>query len=211
MSRFGYQRLRIGVVLGAALAVGGIGVAGALAGPNDTVQSCVRDDQGQGNARIVNASTTCLANEHRVAWNKSGPTGPTGATGSSGATGATGAAGPSDAYVDDQGVISLGPTTLTVASLTLPAGDYVLMANSLLTGPGSVAYSCNVKLNGSTVSGRIVYTSAAEPHGTLSIMFTATVGVGGAMYNLECTASVAASSAFETHFVATRVGTLHTQ
>lgn len=61
MSRFGYQRLRIGVVLGAALGVAVLGAAGALAGPNDTVQSCVRDGQGQGNVLMANSLLTAHA------------------------------------------------------------------------------------------------------------------------------------------------------
>jgi Collagen triple helix repeat (20 copies) len=76
------------------------------------LEACV--NPGNGNMRLVDASTVCHNNESRVSWNIEGPAGPVGPTGPMGATGPIGPTGP------------LGPTGSTGATgatgATGPAG-----------------------------------------------------------------------------------------
>lgn len=92
-------RLRIAVLVSMSVALSFTAISAVLGvtASGNSVSSCVRKDEGQGNVRIVKAATNCLGNEDRVVWNVTGPTGPKGATGPTGATGATGPTGPTGA------------------------------------------------------------------------------------------------------------------
>lgn len=63
------------------------------ASPPSVLEACV--NPGNGNMRLVDASTACHNNETRVQWNVTGPPGPAGSTGPAGAPGPAGPPGPS--------------------------------------------------------------------------------------------------------------------
>ena len=84
-----------------------------------------------------------------------GAAGPAGQTGAAGATGATGPRGPSDAFFDStDGSQDLGgnPGTL-VASLSVPAGSYVITgrANAVNTGAAASTGDCELFVGGTSV------------------------------------------------------------
>jgi hypothetical protein len=68
-------------------------IALRAANTSSVLEACV--NPGNGNMRLVDASTACHANETRVEWNVEGPAGPPGPTGPAGPTGPTGPPGPS--------------------------------------------------------------------------------------------------------------------
>lgn len=62
------------------------------ANPSGVLDACV--NPGNGNMRLVDASTACHANETRVEWNTEGPQGPAGPQGPQGIQGPQGPQGP---------------------------------------------------------------------------------------------------------------------
>ena len=79
---------------------------------------------------------------HRGPAGPQGQTGAAGPQGAKGDTGATGPIGPSNAYSAYASSVALGVGGATVASLTLAAGSYVVMAKTTLylpSGQGSGA------------------------------------------------------------------------
>ena len=81
-----------------------------------------------GAMRSVGASTQCHSGEHKISWNKQGPTGP---------------AGPSEAYSTAVNSFDLRTTAgqqIPVSSLTLPkAGSYVINAKLTATSYGTAS------------------------------------------------------------------------
>jgi hypothetical protein len=84
-----------------------------------------------------------------------GPAGPAGQAGETGAAGATGPRGPSDAFFDStDGSQDLGPNPGTlVASLSVPAGSYVITgrANAVNTGAAASTGDCELFVGGTAV------------------------------------------------------------
>jgi hypothetical protein len=81
-----------------------------------------------------------------------GPRGPQGERGPAGERGPKGDIGPSDAFVTRGSVFNLTATSMTVATLTLPAGKYVIYTHVALTNPSTtqpVAVGCGVSAGGS--------------------------------------------------------------
>ena len=99
-------------------------------GETALIHSCVAKD---GTLRIVGATTTCKSQETALDWSI---TGPQGLPGQSGAPGAQGARGPSDVYVADAGLnpqeFATSNNEVTVATLSLPEGNYALNAKVLV-------------------------------------------------------------------------------
>ena len=109
------------------------------------IHSCVAKD---GTIRIVSPTTTCKSAETALDWNIVGPEGPqgvpgvngtngtNGADGADGMDGAPGARGPSDAFVADAGLdpqeFAVSNNEVTVATLSLPEGNYTLDAKVLV-------------------------------------------------------------------------------
>ena len=84
------------------------------------IHSCVNNESGE--VRIVNASVSCRGNETALDWNITGPTGPQGPS--------TDAFATFQELGDSRGPISVPPATfVTVGSLNLPAGSYVVTAS----------------------------------------------------------------------------------
>lgn len=129
--------------LAVALLVIGMGIGSQVAvSQSQTINGCVNKRTG-----ALKIAETCTSRERKISWNvlgARGPQGPAGSTGSAGpagpagsngSTGATGPAGPSNAYlsVDNSNSTPLNgsaPTECHFSSFSLPAGDYVVIANA---------------------------------------------------------------------------------
>ena len=174
-----------GVVLGAAL------VAPAIAARDDAtakivprVFSCVTEATGE--LRIINADDTCAANEERLVWNQRGlpgPRGKQGPQGTQGAQGAQGPIGPSDGFSVALRDDTFSDAPVVLATLTLPAGTYLVDAAAYLSleqsgGPFDTV-SCGLDAPGETFAtltafGQVTFPLAAsvdipEPGGAVTV------------------------------------------
>jgi hypothetical protein len=141
-----------------------------------------------------------------------GATGATGATGAAGARGATGPIGPSNAYAASVGGGNADGSTL--ASVTVPAGSYVLHAalREVNGGAASAFVFCDLNVNGSGVAEEL---NGMQPHGlpnvyvaTMSLLGTTTVASTGTI-TVSCGLTTGSSvSILDVHLVAIKVGAL---
>lgn len=169
------------------------------------VKACAKKSTGE--LRLVTSRKKCRANERFVKWNVKGPTGPNGPTGStgpagsagpagstgptgptgpSGAPGSNGAPGPSHTYSANSGapIIELTSAATDVVQVTVPAGKYLVQANTYLfqpTGVNPLIGICRVLANGQPIDENLVGAAlfdAAAPGTTASVpialTFTAT-------------------------------------
>lgn len=149
--------------IAAGLTLGGLAVpASAAPGAAPTVvKVCVNKKSGA--MRQVRKKSKCRSTERFLKWNTAGrtgatgPTGPTGPAGPSGRDGATGTPGPSHSYQTLQsGTTDVpGATPVTIASVTVPAGTYVLSGQvaSGLPSAASVTVLCGFVAGGTSVEG----------------------------------------------------------
>jgi hypothetical protein len=149
---------------------------------------------------------------------KRGPVGPQGATGVTGATGAAGPAGPtgpigpSNTYAAPEGSGSADGATL--ASVTVPAGSYVLQSSlrEVNQGPEAAFVECGLDVNGSEVAFNL---NGMGPNGlpnvyvaTMSLLGTTTLASTGTV-TISCDLTTGSSVAIlNVHLVATKVGAL---
>jgi hypothetical protein len=93
---------------------------GRRANADDVFNGCTKNSTGRlrPSSVLVNATPACKSNETPRTWNQSGQ------------PGSPGAPGPSDAFATyaDEVAVPAGGTFLTLAQLTLPAGQYVVTA-----------------------------------------------------------------------------------
>ncbi|HPE14188.1 MAG: hypothetical protein H6524_12195 [Actinobacteria bacterium] len=127
------------------------GIANATSAPTKipdsntgVITACMKKKTGK--VRFINAQKgkTCTKKEKKVTFNQAGP------QGEQGPAGAQGPIGPSKAYVNSTNpwIGFVVPSTgKTVASLSLPAGNYVLagQATLLRTQGGTTGMSCEFK------------------------------------------------------------------
>ena len=141
--------LSAGFLLG--LVVVGVGVYATIPAPNGVIYGCY--DKSNGSLRVIdNTVTTCKVNETQITWNETGPQGPigpqgptgpqglqgmpgpTGSTGPRGPAGPAGPAGTTDVFLsrpaDPNQKILLTTTQLVVATVSVPAGSYLIDFNA---------------------------------------------------------------------------------
>ncbi|MBZ5615534.1 MAG: collagen-like protein [Acidobacteriia bacterium] len=157
-----------------------------------------------GNVRIEGTGSALIFPDGSVVHNRAeligpqgpagpqGPTGATGATGPAGPTGATGPQGPAGAngvghaYVDsNDSAVTLDPSSPTVASVTVPAGNYLIFAKTNLFNNDGSGQGANCKLS----TGDIVRTRLeAEPDGqdSVSLQDTALNVPDGTTITMTC-------------------------
>ena len=121
---------------------GGALAASSFLGSNGQIHACV---DSQGHLTLVKPGKKCETGKHKISWNQTGPRGPR---------------GPSDAYVTrSDNAVSLGsdhgyPAAIdtTVATLSLPAGRYELLATGVLrsTSSDSPQVKCLLTPTGAT-------------------------------------------------------------
>jgi hypothetical protein len=132
------------------ITAGSAGAVGYAAVPDadGTIHGCYR--RMLGTPRVTDASSAnpvlrkCSAAETAISWSQAGPMGPAGPSGPPGLPGAQGEpgpqgpAGPSDAYVAQHAEpVHLTAAAANLATLNLPAGQYVLFAKVEVSNPGS--------------------------------------------------------------------------
>src|SRR6266702_3408014 len=124
------RRRTVAVVVGAGGVLGlGVGLAVAsIPGAGGVIHACYKTSQGQ--TRIVESASDCGASETAIEWNQ---------TGQQGAVGPAGPAGTSDIYFNRNFQdMPLAPFPgVTVATLSLPGGSYVMHAKFRYRGTGT--------------------------------------------------------------------------
>ena len=184
-------------------------------GGSPVVKACVKKKTGA--VRLVSSKKKCRPGERFRTWNVSGPTGPTGPTGPAGPAGP---AGPSHTYWAKGGtaVVDLTNVPTSLASVVVPAGHYVITANTYLfesAGPGPVQLSfCRLLANGSEadpdVLGGAMFPAAPAGVQPVPLSLTYTASVSTAL-SLTCNTAFpgqTAKSQFAT-LSATRVGAVN--
>lgn len=164
MSLIRNRRPRIAALVGAlAMLVALMGVASTASA--STIYTCKKKRGGA--IRIVTKKTKCRKSEKKLTWGSTGSRGPrgpvgpvgpagvsgsngsAGATGATGAAGATGPAGPSNGYIDEAPQSSLDATHKVIATLTLPAGKYLVSAKVIIQRGGVGGETdCYIRLDG---------------------------------------------------------------
>jgi len=183
-----------------ACVVGGIAWASIPAG-DKTISGCY--DLQSGQVRIYDPDggpiKGCGKNEGKVTWNQTGPKGDPGPTGD------PGLAGISHAYhVSSQDRIELSGSYVTVLTLNLPAGDYVVSGKTSAMGVGGGFIDCRLAADLSTLD------QASTPSNTsvgtfIALEATAHQTVTSAV-TLECAGN---STAFGSHLIATAVNAVN--
>ena len=121
------------------------GAAHALEG-DETREIAACRHRTTGALRAVDDSSACTTQETPLSWNRHGATGPAGPQGPAGAQGASGM---SQVYAAEVGTFALTPQFSPVASVNLPAGNYVLTATAYLQNlSGAATAPVNCYLNG---------------------------------------------------------------
>lgn len=182
------------MVLTAGMA-GGIAYA-SIPDPAGVIHGCYQ--KSNGNLRVIDtqAGGKCGSTENPLGWNQTGPAGPR---------------GPSDAYLASDGGKPISLTGTTLVSLTLPAGNYTLIAK---TGVYSLTSAdivdCLLQAGTATLDEDEVRVDGLNTTnddnefmdliGVVSLASTGTVSV-------VCTSSSSASE--NTQLLATQVATLH--
>lgn len=143
---------------------------------------------------------------------KRGPAGPRGATGATGVAGPAGPVGPSNTYAAPVGAGNADGSPL--ATLTLPAGSYVLQAalREVNLGSASAFVACDLNVNGSKVAEEL---NGMGPNGlpnvyvaTMPLLGTTTLAATGTV-TVSCTLTTGSNVAIlDVHLVATKVGSL---
>jgi hypothetical protein len=134
-----------------------------------------------------------------------GAQGRQGARGPKGDTGATGLIGPSNAYSTYQpSAVALGVSGATVASLTLAAGSYVVMAKTTLYIPSGMGTTC--KLTDSSAGVIDLNTTSGPTFATPSLL--APLTTSGSTVSVFCASNESDAQASYTHLVAIKLGSV---
>lgn len=197
----------------AAGTIAAVGIAQATSAPTKipdsstgVITACFVKKTGA--VRFINAQAgkTCKSGEKQVTFNQKGVQGPTGATG---ATGATGERGPSDTYVKRAtgGFLGIGIPVAgaNVATLTLPAGDYLVNAQTSFFkfNDATTQVFCELRSSAGTVKGTPAFwfpkpDAAASNGAAIPVTLTGTLEVAPAdtALHLYCKATGDDSIAF---------------
>jgi hypothetical protein len=240
--RLRYAGIATIATVGLSVAVGAIAYA-AIPDPSGAIHGCYDKALGSVRVIDPSSSNPlknkCRSYETALDWNQTGPQGPAGPAGAKGDTGAAGAAGPAGPKGDtgadgaqgpkgDQG--DAGPsrtlvaqpftnTTIepaafvTVASLSLPAGSYVLHGKVGISGfsAAAVAGECEIpNTSGAAATFTVVGGSGFDGEGTATLLNTVTVSTATTI-NLRCVAFSGSPeySANLPMITATQVGSLN--
>jgi hypothetical protein len=125
--------------------LGGGAYAATTGAQQNVVHGCV-DSAGQLTIR-GSGTQACPRHQHALTFDKAGrpgPVGPRGDTGPTGATGATGPTGPSHVYTAAGNLVSIaGSSSVTVASVNVPAGEYSIAATLYIRGENVGSFETN--------------------------------------------------------------------
>jgi hypothetical protein len=116
-----------------------------------------------------------------------GPTGPAGPTGPTGPQGPAGANGVGHAYVDGNGSVTLDNSFPVVASVTVPAGSYLIFGKAeLLNFDGSDQDASCALSTGDTTTVRLGGAVSAGCNESISVQDTAVNVPGGTTITMTC-------------------------
>lgn len=191
----GRARWAVPIAIVVVLAAGGIAYA-SIPDSGGVIHGCYQKTNGSLRVIDTEAGGKCSSNENSLSWNQTGPAGPR---------------GPSDAYLASDGGKPIGLSPTTLVSLTLPAGNYTLIAKTgvydlssadivdcLLQAGTSTLDEDKVRVDGLTTTNDD--NEFMDLIGVVSLASTGTVSV-------VCTSSNSASE--NTQLLATQVATLH--
>jgi hypothetical protein len=197
----------VALVIVGALVAGGIAYA-TIPDGGGVIHGCYL--KGLGTLRVIDTdkAQSCSKLENPLNWSQTGPQGP------QGPQGPTGPAGPSDVWtVDGYGAtaksVGLAPTVDTLATTaTLPAGSYVVHAETSLRDNTTTAtdYVCDIVDSSANTYGEARTTTADWV--TLPVQAVVTLA-NPASISLQCTGTQAPGEAFNWQLSATEVGTVH--
>jgi hypothetical protein len=178
-----------------ALAAGGIAYA-SIPDANGVIHGCYAKINGQ--LRVIDPSLggACTSSEKPLNWNQTGPTGPR---------------GPSDAYLASDGGKTIGQDPTTLVSLTLPAGNYTLIAKTgVYTFTEADIVDCLLQSGNTTLDEDEVrtdpLTQTNDDNEFMDLIGTVSLPSGGTV-SVVCRAGDSFSE--NTQLLATQVATLH--
>ncbi|HEX8156352.1 MAG TPA: hypothetical protein VF526_03100 [Solirubrobacteraceae bacterium] len=151
-----------------------------------------------------------------------GPKGAAGANGVAGAKGDPGAQGPAGANgasagfsASTAGTLAFAAGTVTVQSLPLPAGKYVIESHAMAhnSAAGDVSITCSLKAGGTTIdslgtAGSDVPPAPPVADASINLNGAAALPAGGTA-TLECTTAPATGNYLQRNITAVQVGTLN--
>ena len=151
---------------------------------------------------IDDSVTTCSSKQTSLNWNVQGPTGPQGPQGPAGPTGPQGPAGPqgpqgpagpsgtSHAYSATGGLVAYGTAPVKVASLSLPAGTYLVWATGTVQDANtSTGHDCVLSSGGSTLQEAKISTVLA-PYAAAAVAFSVPLALSSAgSVELDCSSA----------------------
>lgn len=192
-------------VVGALLLAGGVAYATVPDG-NGVIHGCYGTKDGSVRVIDPGAGQSCDSKrETALDWNQTGPQGPQGVQGPAGER------GPSDAWaVDGYGssIYPMNPAHLTqLASVSLPAGNYFVAAQTVFHDAGYAEYHCFLADSGGTVQGVHTWGNSAEDT-TLSAQSMVALSSTDTVA-FTCMTSGASTLAYNWKLHAIQIGTVH--
>src|SRR4051794_1772017 len=186
-------------------------VQAAIPDSNGVIHGCILQN---GNLRVIDSATSaCKRNETSLDWNQTGLRGPAGATGPTGPKGDTGSPGPSrgvQTRVPDG--IRFDATATPVVSLTLPAGNWMLMGHAeMIAGAGLAQGRCFVATDNAV--GAVSDFQTNEPNRPVVAFHSGVSLAQSKTVNVLCQVIAGATpiTAFNRMLMAIQVGTLTAQ
>lgn len=212
------------VVGAAAVLTAGAGIAyGSIPDGQGVIHGCYQTQGGQ--LRVIDTGKGALCTQFETAlnWNQTGPQGPKGPTGAKGPQGptglqgvqglqgATGPQGPSGGLGDTwfvrnagcPGSVSLTKNSLTtVASVSLPAGSYLIDATGSLLQGGTDIVNCYLDVSGVAQAFAVTKVDSGDA------AYAITAAANGTSADIRCLAQANGTTAFG-FITAAAVGQLH--
>ncbi len=222
------RKWTVGAVAVAAMLVAG-GVAYAtIPGSGGTIHGCYA--KSGGSLRVIDAGVTnCKSTETSLDWNvqgqqgpqgaqgpqgpagRQGAPGPQGSQGPAGSPGPTGASGLSHAYATSTTFVPVAqsPAYSTVASIAnVPAGTYLIWAQTWIYDSSSGGGKCQVAVNGSADLGTATAYDISQTTANLTFVTPETLTGGGSTVSVECS-SLDNGSAASVHLALVTIDALN--
>ena len=222
------RRWTVGAVAVAAmLAAGGVAYA-TIPDSGGTIHGCYA--KSGGSLRVIDAGVTnCKSTETSLDWNVQGqqgpqglqgPQGPAGQQGASGPQGPQGPAGPqgptgasglSHAYATSTTFVPVAqsPAYSSVASIAnVPAGTYLVWAQTFIYDSSSGGGKCRIAVNGSADLGTATAYEISQATASLTFVTPETLSGGGSTVAVECS-SLDNGSAASVHLALVTIDALN--
>ena len=200
----------LAALLGVVAIAGGGSIAWADIPDSGVINGCYKT--ASGGLRVIDKSAggACNSSETSLTWNQTGATGAIGPAGATGPPGPTGPTGPSNAYTNYPGgdhMIAVGDTQ-TIASVTLPVGQYTLSGTLEVDAPNSLtALDCNFVSVG-TVHGQTIRVTTPDIREAVSVIGDVTVTTNNTGVFFRCKAFDDVADVNAGGMIATQVGTI---